>query len=156
MRLLSSYPRPVRDVALLVGRVLLGVIFVAHGWQKLNTNGMDATAKGFAGMDIPAPTASAWFAALVELGGGALLILGAFTAVAGTLLAVNMAGAAWFAHVDNGLFLPSGWEFVAALGAGALAFAAWGAGRFSVDHLLSGSAAQAVGPLRRSRAAAEL
>ena len=60
----------VRDLAALVARVALGIVFVAHGWQKLNTNGLDATTAGFEGMGIPFPTFSAYFATFVELVGG--------------------------------------------------------------------------------------
>jgi putative oxidoreductase len=139
--------RPVtaaRDVILLVVRVGLGVIFLAHGWQKFDTFGVDATAKAFAGMGIPAPTASAYFATAVEVLGGAALILGALTTLAGLLLAAHMAGAFLFVHRDNGVFVAEGgWELVAALGLLSLALAAVGAGKLSVDAALTRSTSRA-------------
>ncbi|MBY8852969.1 DoxX family protein [Saccharothrix sp. MB29] len=68
-----------KDVAALIGRIGVGVVFIAHGWQKVAEWGLDGTATAFAGMGVPLPTLSAWFAAIVELGGGALLLLGAAT-----------------------------------------------------------------------------
>lgn len=57
-------------------RVALGVILLAHGWQKVNEWTLDGTAAAFADMGIPAATASATFTTFVEMIGGAALILG--------------------------------------------------------------------------------
>ncbi|MEU9579285.1 DoxX family protein [Streptomyces chilikensis] len=134
-----TVPTTVRDLALLVTRVAVGAVFLAHGWQKLFTNGIDGTAAFFDQAGVPAATASAWFAAVVELAGGAALILGLAVPVAGVLLLVDMIGAFVFVHAGNGLFVDAGgYEFVLVLGAASLALAAVGAGRFSVDHLLTG------------------
>ncbi|NHN56160.1 DoxX family protein [Calidifontibacter sp. DB0510] len=132
---LTTTTSHLRSVAVTAARVLLGVIFIAHGWQKLNTNGMQATTTAFEKMGVPAPKVSAWFAALVELGGGVLLILGAATTIVSLLLVIDMAGAFWFVHRTQGIFVPGGWELVAALGLGALLFAATGPGPLSIDRL---------------------
>ncbi|TDB73758.1 DoxX family protein [Micromonospora sp. KC723] len=141
-----TLPTPVRDVAILLARIGIGIVFFAHGWQKLVTNGVDGTAAFFGEAGVPLPTLSAWFATLVELAGGAALIVGAGVTVAGLLLALNMAGAFLFVHAGNGLFVDQGgYEFVLALGAASLLLAGVGAGRFSVDHLLFGRRARATG-----------
>jgi putative oxidoreductase len=122
-----------------VARLLLGVVLIAHGWQKVFTWGLGGTAQAFAGMGIPLPAVSAGFAAIVELVGGALLVLGAGTAVVGVLVVLNMLGAALLVHVGNGIMAgDGGWELVGVIGALALVLAAVGAGRFSVDHALAG------------------
>ena len=127
-----------KDLAVLAARVGLGVVFVAHGAQKLFTWGLSGTADAFAGMGVPAPQASALFAALVELVGGAALVLGVATPIAGVLLAVDMLGAFLLVHVSKGVFVDGGgFELVAALGAAALVLAATGAGRLSVDHAVA-------------------
>jgi putative oxidoreductase len=134
-----TFPFPARDLALLVTRVAVGLVFVAHGWQKLFTNGIDGTAGFFDQVGVPAASAAAWFAAVVELAGGAALVLGLAVPVAGLLLLVDMIGAFFFVHAGAGLFVEQGgYEFVLVLGAAALLLAAIGAGRFSVDHLLTG------------------
>ncbi|TDB74055.1 DoxX family protein [Micromonospora sp. KC721] len=142
-------PTPVRDVVILLARVGIGIVFFAHGWQKLVTNGIDGTAAFFDQAGVPLPTLSAWFAALVELIGGAALIVGAGLPIAGLLLAVTMAGAFLFVHAGKGLFIDQGgYEYVLTLGAASLLLAAVGASRFSVDHLLFGRRTRAVDTAR--------
>jgi len=127
-----------KDVLLLVGRVALGVVFLAHGLQKFLTWGMAGTSAAFEGMGVPAPSASAWFAALVETVGGAALILGALTPLFAALLTINMLGAMFVVHLPFGIWVAeNGYELVLALAAGAVALIAAGPGRFSVDALLA-------------------
>lgn len=134
-----SQPPVLTDTALLIARVILGAVLVAHGAQKLFDNGIAATADGFGQMGIPVPQAAAWFAALVEFGGGILLIVGALMPLVGVLVAINMFGAFWFAHREAGVFVTDGgWELVAVIGALGLLLAATGAGRFSVDQVVLG------------------
>ncbi|ORI27107.1 DoxX family protein [Rhodococcus sp. 1168] len=128
-----------RDVATLVARIGLGIVFIAHGWQKLNANGLDATKAGFDGMGVPLPGLSAYFATFVELIGGVALVLGIFTPIVGILLFVDMLGAFLFVHYDMGVFVgEGGYELVVALGVGSLLSAAVGAGRFSLDGVSGG------------------
>ena len=56
----------VKDVALLLGRIGVAVVFLAHGLQKWN-NGIDGTAKFFEMTGIPLPTVAAVFAMTVEI-----------------------------------------------------------------------------------------
>lgn len=125
------------DIGLLIGRVALGVVFVAHGWQKLNDLGHSGVTKMFEGMDVPAASLSAYYSTWVEFVAGLALIAGAAVPIAGLLLVIDMAGAFWFVHKGNGIFVTdNGYELVLILGGAALAFALAGAGRFSVDGLL--------------------
>lgn len=132
-------PAPTSDVASLVARLLLGVVLVAHGWQKLVDNGITATADGFAGMGIPAAGAAAVFATAVELGGGVLILVGLATPFVGILVTLNMIGAGLFAgHWTGGVFVSKGgWELVGLIITGALLLVAFGPGRYSLDHVLS-------------------
>ncbi|MCG7321742.1 MULTISPECIES: DoxX family protein [Arsenicicoccus] len=137
MRSLLHPPAALRDLALLLTRVVLGVVLMAHGWQKLGTNGIDGVAAGFGKMGIPASELAAWFAALVELVGGALILVGLATPLVALLVVLNMAGAFWFAHRDGGVFVTDGgWELVAVIAAASLALIGAGAGRISLDGLL--------------------
>lgn len=130
--------RTTSDIVILIARVALGVILIAHGWQKFFTNTIDGTSAFFESMGIPAATAAAIFAATVELVGGALLILGLATLVVGVLVVLDMLGAWWFVHADAGtIFVDGGgYELVLALAAGTALVAAVGGGRFSLDHLI--------------------
>ncbi|WP_246843318.1 DoxX family protein [Allokutzneria sp. NRRL B-24872] len=123
-----------RDVVLLLARIGIGIVFIAHGVSKFS--GIDGTAAGFGKMGIPMPTLSAYFAATVETFGGAALIVGALLPVAGVLLAVVMVGAGVFVHFKNGFFAPGGYEFVMTLALAALALG-FGGGKFSVDAVLA-------------------
>ncbi len=126
-----------RDLALLVARLGLGVILIAHGWQKLSDQGLAGTAAGFGQMGVPLPTVSAYYATFVELVGGVALILGLALPLVGLLVALDMAGALVLVHLPNGLFASEGgFELVLAIGVGAVAIAAAGSGRFGLDHYL--------------------
>lgn len=131
-------PLAARDLALLISRVVIGVVFFAHGWQKLTEFGLEGTAESFSAMGVPAPALAAGFAGIVETVGGIALILGALTTAFSLLLVLDMVGAAVLVHVTKGVFVSNnGWELVGALGVGALLLAVIGAGAYSVDRLLS-------------------
>lgn len=128
-----------RDAAILLARVGIGVVFVAHGWQKFFTLGLARVGEQFAGYGIPQPEITAAIVAGVELVAGVALVAGLLTPLAGILLGVDMAGALYFVHATHGPFVTqNGWELVVALGVGALLIAAVGAGRFSTDRVLGG------------------
>lgn len=128
-----------RDLGLLLARITLGVVFIAHGWQKVHDIGAVGVAAGFRGMGVPQPGIAAPLVSWLELIGGGLLILGAFTPFVGVLLAIDMLVAGLLVHASHGVFADKGgWELVGALGAAALALAAAGAGRFALDHLAVG------------------
>ncbi|GAA1487560.1 DoxX family protein [Brachybacterium sacelli] len=129
----TALPAALRDPALLLARLVVGAVFMAHGWQKIGQNGIAATTEGFVGMGIPFAEIAAPVVAYVELIGGALLILGLLTAVAGLALAIDMAVAAFVVHLGGGLFVADGgWELVGVLGAAALLLAAVGPGRIAL------------------------
>ena len=132
-----SLPAPMGDVALLIARVLLGVIMIAHGYQKLVVNGIGRTTAGFESMSIPVAIVSASFVTVVELVGGVLLVLGLMTRTVAACMGFVMAGAAGFVHLRHGVFVASGgWELVGSIAGALLALAVAGPGRFSVAHLL--------------------
>jgi putative oxidoreductase len=125
------------DIALLVGRLLLGVVLFAHGWQKLVIKGIGGTYAWFQAMGIPLAIVATSFVTVVEFVGGALLLLGALTRVVVALHILVMIGAAAFVHISNGLFAQDGgWELVGVIAACELVLAGTGAGRFSIDHLV--------------------
>ncbi|MER7081171.1 putative oxidoreductase [Saccharopolyspora kobensis] len=127
----------VRDFFAFIGRLGIGIILIAHGWQKLVDYGIGAVAGGFAEMNIPLPQLAAWFTALVELVGGAFFILGLLLPLVGILIAVVMAGAVFFVHLPHGLFSPEGFELPLAIGVAALALG-FNGGRWSIDHGMFG------------------
>jgi putative oxidoreductase len=143
--MLAPLPGPARDIALLVARVLLGVVLFAHGFQKVFISGLDRTTTAFTRIGVPVPPASAAYASIVELVGGGLLILGIATTIVSALVVLEMIGASLTTHsFINGVFVQQhGFELEASICGGALLLLITGAGRYSIDHLL----------LRRRRAA---
>jgi putative oxidoreductase len=130
--------RPLYDVVALLARLGVGVVFIAHGWQKIQV-GVTATAHSFDHLGVPVPTAAAVYATFVELLGGAALILGLGLPVAGLLLFVDMLGAFIFVNAEHGLFVTDqgvakeGFELVLVLGLASLLFAVGAGGRLTLD-----------------------
>lgn len=134
-----TLPPTARDALLLVSRVLIGVVLIAHGWQKFATYGIGGVTQSFAQMGVPLPAVAAVFAAVVELVGGAALLLGAATVIAGALVVLDMLGAFLLVHLGNGVFVTdNGFELVWMIAATALVLVAVGPGRYSVDAALAG------------------
>lgn len=127
-----------REYALTILRVVVGVVFVAHGSQKLFSYGLEGTIGAFSQMGIPFAGIMAPFIVGVEILGGAALILGLLTRLAGLGLALSMLGAFVFVHAKNGFFMPNGYEFVLVLAAASFGLALAGSGAFSIDSVLAG------------------
>ena len=137
MRLLSPASDRQIDIGLAILRVVIGIIFVAHGGQKLFVFGFDGLAGAFGQMGIPLPALVGPAVALVELFGGLALIAGLLTRLAAFGLGVTMLGALFIAHLAAGFFLPAGYEFVLALLGATATLALTGAGSWSLDAKLS-------------------
>ena len=121
-----------RDVGLLVLRVVVGATFLVHGLDKLID--LASTERYFASLDIPAPALMAPFVSITETVGGGLLVVGLTTRLVGLALAGDMFVAFLTEHIGDGFFVDEGGgEFVLVLVGASLALALAGAGRFSVD-----------------------
>jgi putative oxidoreductase len=126
-------------IALTILRLALGVIFLAHGWQKIFEFTLPGTQASFAEMGVPAAQLVGPAIALLELLGGAAIIVGVLVRPVAALLALDMLAALFLVHAPAGIFVADGgYELVLALAAGAAALALFGAGRFSVDTLVFG------------------
>ena len=129
------------SVGMLVLRVVVGVLFVGHGAQKLfgwfGGQGLAATGKMFGSLGLEPGKPMAAAAALSEIVGGALLAVGFLTPLGSMLLTAVMATAFWTVHKKNGLWNPNrGYEFNLVLATVAFAVTAVGPGAWSVDRLL--------------------
>jgi putative oxidoreductase len=115
-------------------RIVIGIVFIVHGAQKLFVYGIAGATGAFAQMHIPLPMIAAPVVTIVEFVGGIALVIGFFTRIAAILIAIDMAGAILFVHGRNGFFMPTGYEFAFALMGACIALAIGGAGEYSVDN----------------------
>ncbi len=127
------------DWALAVLRVVVGFTFLMHGWQKLFELGFAGTMEMFVQMSVPLPGLTGPLVSVVELVGGALLLIGLATRLAAIVLAIDMLVAVLLVHLAGGFFVPYGVELVLLLLAGAVALVLGGPGAFALDRLLAAS-----------------
>ena len=123
-------------------RVPVGIIFAAHGAQKLfgwfGGYGLDGTGQWMASIGLNPGYLMALLAGSAEFFGGLALLLGLLVRPAAIALAVTMVVAILTVHIGNGLFMSNnGYEFGLALLAAAVALAINGGGRASVDAVLA-------------------
>jgi putative oxidoreductase len=118
-------------------RVMVGIVFLAHGGQKMFVYGFSGVSGAFGQMGIPMPTVMGPFVALLELVGGALLILGVGTRWVSILFAIEMAVAVLKVHLSGGFFLPRGFEFALTLFAASCAIALEGPGPAALGRTLA-------------------
>ncbi len=129
------------DLALLIMRVILGVIFIVHGGQKLfgwmGGPGVNGFKMAMINLGCAHPGQLAWMATLSEIGGGVLVLLGLLTPLAGALIVSTMLVAIYIFHFKKGfLAAKGGYEFNLSLIGLALALVLTGAGRFSIDYVV--------------------
>jgi putative oxidoreductase len=116
-------------------RIVVGIVFVMHGQQKLFEMGVGGVGGIFASLGVPAPQLAAVVVSLLETVGGLALILGVLTRLFGLLLAGDMLVALLLVHRPNGFFAGNGGvELVLLLGVAALALALTGAGALALDN----------------------
>lgn len=143
------------DLALLILRLALGSIMLAHGLQKVGVipgdpSGIQETIDWLASMNVP--TWMAWLSIVAELGGGVALLLGLFGKLAAFGVAINMATAIYKVHYTKGFFNPDGIEFPLALFAMGAALLVTGMGAFSLDAMMARSMDRTIQPQSKPEA----
>ena len=127
-----------RDLVLLVARVGLGVLMLAHAKLEYDFGGgLAGVGRLFTEAGVPLGALTGPADVLFELVGGIAMVLTVAVPVVGVLMALNMVGAWVFVHT-SGLFAMdhNGPEVVIALGLLSLVLAVTGSGRFGLDHLI--------------------
>jgi putative oxidoreductase len=129
------------DLALLVLRLVVGLLFAAHGAQKLfgvlGGGGLEGTAGMFDNIGLRPGWLQARVAGTAELVGGLLIALGLFTPFAAAALIAVMVAAIVTVHAPNGIWNTNqGYEFNLVLIAAVFALAGIGAGAWSLDNAL--------------------
>jgi putative oxidoreductase len=139
-------------------RAVVGLVFAAHGAQKLFVYGLDGVAGAFGEMGVPLAAVAGPLVTFVELLGGLALLAGLATRWVAVPLAFTMLVAMLLVHLPAGFFAPNGIEFTLTLFAASVSLVLTGPGAFSLDGLLARrspqpSAAPAVHEARRRLAA---
>jgi putative oxidoreductase len=132
-----------QPLALLVMRLALGVVMVAHGSHKV-FGGLHHHAQTVASLGLPAWLG--YVSSFTEFLGGLLVLAGLFTRVAAFAITINMFVAIWKVHWHNGLMGAldrPGYEFPLGLAAIAFALIFFGAGPIAFDHVLRGGGSAA-------------
>ena len=122
-------------------RIPVGIIFMAHGAQKLfgwfGGHGLEGTGQWMASIGLNPGWLMALAAGSAEFFGGLLLFLGLLTRPAAAVTAFTMVVAIVTVHLGNGLFMANnGYEFGLALLVISISLLIRGAGSVSVDNLL--------------------
>ncbi|WP_071460719.1 DoxX family protein [Bacillus massilinigeriensis] len=129
------------DLGVLIIRMVIGILFIGHGAQKLfgwfGGYGLKGTGGWFESMGMKPGVTMALLAGLAELSGGILFALGLLTPLAGIVIAGVMIMAIVKVHAPNGLWATSnGYEFNLTLIAVAIGIALIGPGKYSIDAFL--------------------
>ena len=124
--------------AALALRVSVGIIFIAHGAQKLfgwfGGYGLEGTGQFFGSLGLNPGVLMALLAGAAEFFGGLALVFGLLVRPAAASLAFAMLIAIFAVHIDKG-----GYEYALALFAASVSLLFSGAGRFSVDRAITGA-----------------
>ncbi|MGD9015629.1 MAG: DoxX family protein [Candidatus Omnitrophota bacterium] len=125
------------SIAIFILRVTLGVIFLAHGLQKLfgvfGGSGIEGFSQMLAGLNLTPANFLAWLVAIIEALGGLFLIFGILPRLSSALIAVIMAVAIAKIHAANGFFaMKGGFEYQLLILAVCLLFVFTGGGKFSL------------------------
>ena len=124
--ILSKINEKYGDMVLLISRILVGMMFLLHGIQK------------FAGAQIPQTFSLFWWAGVIEIVVGSVLILGLFTRLSSLIGAIEVAVAYFKVHMPQGLSpLANGGELAVLYFAIFLLLLSIGAGKLSIDNLMT-------------------
>ena len=123
-------------------RIPIGIIFMAHGAQKLfgwyGGYGLEGTGGWMESIGLAPGFLMALLAGSAEFFGGLFILLGLLTRLSSVALAFTMVVAIFSVHFANGLFMSNnGYEFGLALLAASVSLALSGGGKASLDNKLS-------------------
>ena len=132
LSVLLSYPR---NIVLLLSRLAVAYGFIQPATMKLHD--IHGTAHFFESLGIPFAGVFAYVVPTLETVGVALLVLGLFTRIISLFLAAIMVVAIFTVHLPNGFsVVNNGFEIPLYYLIFSLIFAGFGAGKYSMDHLL--------------------
>ena len=124
-----------QPLALLILRLVLGVIMIGHGYPKV-AGGLPHHVEFVRSIGLPGWLA--YFSAVAEFFGGILIVLGLLTRIASLAVVIDLGVAIWRVHWKNGLLGNGGYQFPLALAVIAFALIFFGAGPIALDSIRRG------------------
>lgn len=134
---MTSFLRVLRDFALLMARVVLGVTLLARGWHRWQVVGIPQEVALLEQAGIPYATTLIWLVIGFEVIGGVLLVFGLATPLVGLgVLALNLGVIILLRGPDGAFFVHEhGWEYNALMAVMGLVLMTHGSGRAGLDNL---------------------
>lgn len=119
-------------------RLVIGIIFIAHGGQKLFSwfggGGIEGTTAFFNSLGIVGAGVFAWIVAIAEFGGGIFILTGFLTELSALVLIIDMIVAISKVHWSKGFFMTNGgFEYPLLIIASLLVLLVSGQGALSLD-----------------------
>ena len=141
-QLLKNITHTEAGFSTLVLRLPIGIIFMAHGAQKLfgwfGGYGLEGTGGWMESIGLAPGFIMALLAGSAEFFGGLFILLGLLTRASAAVLAMTMAVAIVSVHLQNGLFMSNnGYEFGLALLAASISLVFSGAGKAALDNVIN-------------------
>ncbi len=124
-----------KEYAPLLLRLVLGAIFIAHGYQKIQ-GGVDGVAGMLTDLGFPLPMLFAVLLIVAEFVGGIFLVLGLMTHWTSKILAFVALVALVTVHLPNGFIGKGGYEFILLIFVGCVSVMLTGAGKWALDSKL--------------------
>ncbi len=141
-KITNSITKTEESLSALPLRLIAGLLFTAHGAQKLfawfGGYGLEGTGQWMESIGLASGYLMALTAGSAEFVGGLLLIVGFMTRPTSFVLAITMIVAIFTVHIDNGLFMSNnGYEFGLSLLAISISLMFSGAGKLSLDNAVA-------------------
>lgn len=127
----------IRDAMLLLVRIVVGIICIIRGLDKLFFRGMDDTIGAYSAAAVPAPAITGWITMLLEIFLGAALVVGILTTFAAGILFFSSVAVQYFVAEIEFLGETPSYESLLMFATLLLVIVVFGAGRASVDGVLT-------------------
>ena len=132
---MKSFLRVLRDISLLLARIVMGVVLLAHGWHRWQVMGINREVALLDAAGIGNAASLVWLVIAFEVIGGILLVFGLATPLVGLGILVLNLGTIVLLRAENFYVHNHGWEYNAVQAGIGLLFLAHGSGRAGLDNL---------------------
>ncbi|MCC2594476.1 DoxX family protein [Tessaracoccus sp. OS52] len=135
---MHAFLRVLRDIGLMLARIVVGVVLLARGWHRWQVAGIAEEVSLMESAGIPSATTLIWLVIGFEIIGGILLVFGLATPLIGFgMIALNV-GIIVLLRADEGFYVHEhGWEYNAVQAVMGLIFLTHGSGRAGLDSLFT-------------------